>query len=164
MADLKPYCEESQSAYDVADEFFAPSPDAPRLCTCASPAGVEIALEEVPPAKPDPAFDELNEIPLEPTSPRGQVPPEPASMDNARATGFSAWIRRCRSSTSRELGHLASKPGSQPRSRVVPQSEEIDDNFMHHLTGCAGHLGRGLSNVAQVTLAKQQMRPDLRSG
>ena len=47
----------------------------------------------------------------------------------------------------------ANLEGNRDRAIVI-QSEEVYDNFMHYLTGCAERFRRGLVNVAQFTLTK----------
>ncbi|HKI38834.1 MAG TPA: class I SAM-dependent methyltransferase, partial [Mycobacterium sp.] len=43
--------------------------------------------------------------------------------------------------------------GNRDRAIAI-QSEEVYDNFMHYLTGCAERFRRGMINVAQFTLTK----------
>lgn len=59
MADLKPYYEESQSAYDISDEFFALYLDPTMTYTCAYFERDDMTLQEAQLAKLDMALDKL---------------------------------------------------------------------------------------------------------
>ena len=60
MSDLKPYYEESQSIYDVSDEFFALFLDPTMAYTCAYFERDDMTLEEASNAKFDLALGKLN--------------------------------------------------------------------------------------------------------
>jgi cyclopropane-fatty-acyl-phospholipid synthase len=60
MSDLKPYYEESQSIYDVSDEFFALFLDPTMAYTCAYFERDDMTLEEASIAKFDLALGKLN--------------------------------------------------------------------------------------------------------
>jgi cyclopropane-fatty-acyl-phospholipid synthase len=60
MADLRPYYEESQSIYDVSDEFFALFLDPTMAYTCAYFERDDMTLEEASNAKFDLALGKLN--------------------------------------------------------------------------------------------------------
>jgi cyclopropane-fatty-acyl-phospholipid synthase len=60
MSKLKPYYEESQSIYDVSDEFFALFLDPTMGYTCAYFERDDMSLEEAQNAKFDLALDKLN--------------------------------------------------------------------------------------------------------
>lgn len=60
MAKLRPYYEESQSAYDISDDFFALFLDPTWVYTCAYFERDDMTLEEAQLAKVDLALDKLN--------------------------------------------------------------------------------------------------------
>ncbi len=60
MAELKPYYEESQAAYDISDEFFGLFLDPNMVYTCAYFERDDMTLEEAQLAKLDLALDKLN--------------------------------------------------------------------------------------------------------
>ena len=60
MSDLTPYYEESQSIYDISDEFFALFLDPTMAYTCAYFERDDMTLEEAQNAKFDLALDKLN--------------------------------------------------------------------------------------------------------
>ncbi|MBW0020026.1 MAG: class I SAM-dependent methyltransferase [Mycobacterium sp.] len=60
MAELKPYFEESQSTYDISDEFFGLFLDPNMVYTCAYYERDDMTLEEAQTAKLDLALDKLN--------------------------------------------------------------------------------------------------------
>src|SRR3984957_9246799 len=60
MSQLRPYYEESQSIYDVSDEFFALFLDPTMAYTCAYFENDDMTLEEASNAKFDLALGKLN--------------------------------------------------------------------------------------------------------
>ena len=60
MATLEPYYEESQSTYDISDEFFGLFLDPNMVYTCAYFERDDMTLEEAQLAKLDLALDKLN--------------------------------------------------------------------------------------------------------
>src|SRR5437588_48342 len=60
MAELKPYYEESQSTYDISDDFFRLFLDPNMVYTCAYFERDDMTLEEAQLAKLDLALDKLN--------------------------------------------------------------------------------------------------------
>jgi mycolic acid methyltransferase MmaA1 len=60
MAELKPYFEDSQAAYDISDEFFALFLDPTWVYTCAYFERDDMTLQEAQLAKLDLAMDKLN--------------------------------------------------------------------------------------------------------
>jgi cyclopropane-fatty-acyl-phospholipid synthase len=60
MAELRPYYEESQSIYDISDEFFALFLDSTMAYTCAYFEREDMTLEEASNAKFDLALGKLN--------------------------------------------------------------------------------------------------------
>ncbi len=60
MAELKPYYEDSQAAYDISDEFFSLFLDPTMMYTCAYFEREDMTLEEAQLAKVDLALDKLN--------------------------------------------------------------------------------------------------------
>jgi len=60
MAELKPYYEDSQAAYDISDDFFALFLDPTWMYTCAYFERDDMTLEEAQLAKIDLALDKLN--------------------------------------------------------------------------------------------------------
>jgi cyclopropane-fatty-acyl-phospholipid synthase len=60
MAELKPYYEESQAAYDISDDFFGLFLDPTWVYTCAYFERDDMTLEEAQLAKLDLALDKLN--------------------------------------------------------------------------------------------------------
>ena len=87
--------------------------------------------------------------------PGGEVPSEPDIVDNAKAAGFSVeQIQLMQQHYARTLDTWAANLAGNRDRAIAIQSEEVYDNFMHYLTGCADRFRRGLVNVAQFTLAK----------
>src|ERR1700740_521968 len=60
MAELRPYYEDSQAAYDISDDFFGLFLDPTWVYTCAYFARDDMTLEEAQLAKLDLALDKLN--------------------------------------------------------------------------------------------------------
>src|SRR6201988_1311467 len=87
--------------------------------------------------------------------PGGEVPSEPDIVDNAKAAGFSLeQTQVLQRHYARTLDTWAAKLESARERAIALQSEEVYNNFMHYLTGCADRFRRGLVNVAQFTLNK----------
>ena len=87
--------------------------------------------------------------------PGGQLPSEPDIINNARAAGFSVdQTQLMQQHYARTLDTWAANLASNRERAVELQSEEVYDNFMHYLTGCAERFRRRLINVAQFTLTK----------
>jgi cyclopropane-fatty-acyl-phospholipid synthase len=87
--------------------------------------------------------------------PGGECPSEPDIVDNAQAAGFSVeQIQVLQQHYSRTLDTWAANLAGNRDRAIAIQSEEVYDNFMHYLTGCAERFRRGMINVAQFTLTK----------
>jgi len=87
--------------------------------------------------------------------PGGEVPSEPDIVDNARAAGFSVGqIQVLQKHYARTLDTWAANLEAARDRAIAAQSEEVYDNFMRYLTGCADRFRRGMINVAQFTLSK----------
>jgi mycolic acid methyltransferase MmaA1 len=87
--------------------------------------------------------------------PGGELPSEPDIVDNAKAAGFSLEeTQMLQSHYAKTLDTWAANLAANRDSAIAIQSEEVYDNFMHYLTGCADRFRRGLINVAQFTLVK----------
>ena len=81
--------------------------------------------------------------------------PAPLLRCNARAAGFSVeQTQLLQQHYARTLDTWAANLASNRERAVELQSEEVYDNFMHYLTGCAERFRRKLINVAQFTLTK----------
>ncbi|AWV48321.1 methyl mycolic acid synthase 1 [Mycobacterium leprae Kyoto-2] len=87
--------------------------------------------------------------------PGGELPSQPDIVDNAEAAGFSVeQIQLMQPHYARTLDMWATNLAAARDHALAIQPEEIYDNFMHYLTGCADRFRRGLINVAQFTLTK----------
>lgn len=87
--------------------------------------------------------------------PGGELPSQPDIVDNAETAGFSVeQIQLMQSHYARTLDVWAANLAAARDHALAIQPEEIYDNFMHYLTGCADRFRRGLINVAQFTLIK----------
>lgn len=87
--------------------------------------------------------------------PGGEVPSQPDIVDNAEAAGFSVeHTQLMQPHYARTLDIWAANLAAARDRAIAIQPEEIYDNFMHYLTGCADRFRRGLINVAQFTLTK----------
>jgi cyclopropane-fatty-acyl-phospholipid synthase len=87
--------------------------------------------------------------------PGGEVPSEPDIVDNAKAAGFLVeQTQLLQAHYARTLDTWAANLAAARDSAIALQSEEVYNNFMHYLTGCAERFRRGLINVAQFTLTK----------
>jgi cyclopropane-fatty-acyl-phospholipid synthase len=87
--------------------------------------------------------------------PGGEVPSEPDIVDNAKAAGFSVGqIQLMQQHYARTLDTWAANLEANRDRAIALQPEEVYDNFMRYLTGCADRFRRGLINVAQFTLTK----------
>ncbi|QUR66368.1 mycolic acid methyltransferase MmaA1 [Mycobacterium spongiae] len=87
--------------------------------------------------------------------PGGELPSEPDIVDNARINGFCLdRIQLLPQHYARTLDMWAANLAAARDRAIAVQSEEVYNNFMHYLTGCAERFRRGLINVAQFTLTK----------
>ncbi len=87
--------------------------------------------------------------------PGGELPSEPDIVDNATAAGYTvAETQVLQPHYAKTLDTWAANLEANRERAVALQSEEVYDNFMHYLTGCADRFRRGLINVAQFTLVK----------
>ncbi|OBG28957.1 mycolic acid methyltransferase MmaA1 [Mycobacterium sp. 852002-51057_SCH5723018] len=87
--------------------------------------------------------------------PGGELPSEPDIVDNAKAAGFSLEDTQVlQPHYAKTLDTWAANLAANRDRAIAIQSEEVYDNFMHYLTGCADRFRRGLINVAQFTLVK----------
>ncbi|MCV7103350.1 mycolic acid methyltransferase MmaA1 [Mycobacterium palustre] len=87
--------------------------------------------------------------------PGGELPSEPDIVDNAAAAGFSLEETQVlQPHYAKTLDTWAANLKANRERAIAIQSEEVYDNFMHYLTGCAERFRRGLINVAQFTLVK----------
>ncbi len=87
--------------------------------------------------------------------PGGELPSEPDIVDNATGAGFSVeQIQELQPHYARTLDMWAANLEGNRDRAIAIQSEDVYNNFMHYLTGCADRFRRGLINVAQFTLVK----------
>lgn len=87
--------------------------------------------------------------------PGGELPSEPDIVDNAQAAGFSVTATQLlQQHYARTLDMWAANLEAGQKHAIELQSQEVYNNFMHYLTGCADRFRRGLINVAQFTLVK----------
>jgi cyclopropane-fatty-acyl-phospholipid synthase len=87
--------------------------------------------------------------------PGGEVPSEPDIVDNAAAAGFSLeQTQALQPHYARTLDTWAANLEGNRDRAIALQSEDVYNNFIHYLTGCAEFFRRGLINVAQFTLTK----------
>jgi cyclopropane-fatty-acyl-phospholipid synthase len=87
--------------------------------------------------------------------PGGELPSEPDIVDNAKNAGFSLeQTQLLQPHYAKTLYTWAANLESNRDRAIELQSEEVYNNFMHYLTGCAARFRRGLINVAQFTLTK----------
>jgi cyclopropane-fatty-acyl-phospholipid synthase len=87
--------------------------------------------------------------------PGGEVPSEPDIVDNAKNAGFYlTQTQLLQAHYAKTLDTWAANLESNRDRAIELQSEEVYNNFMHYLTGCADLFRRGLTNVAQFTLTK----------
>jgi cyclopropane-fatty-acyl-phospholipid synthase len=87
--------------------------------------------------------------------PGGELPSEPDIVDNARAAGFAVeQTQLMQQHYAKTLDAWAANLEASRERAIAIQSEEVYNNFMHYLTGCAVRFRRGLINVAQFTLTK----------
>jgi len=87
--------------------------------------------------------------------PGGELPSEPDIVDNAQAAGFFLeQTQLMQQHYARTLDMWAANLEAARDRAVALQSQEVYDNFMHYLTGCAERFRRRLINVAQFTLTK----------
>ncbi|WP_373137960.1 mycolic acid methyltransferase MmaA1 [Mycobacterium marinum] len=87
--------------------------------------------------------------------PGGEVPSESDIVDNAQAAGFAVeQIQLMQQHYAHTLDIWAANLAAVRDRAIAVQSEQVYDNFMHYLTGCAERFRRGLVNVGQFTLTK----------
>ncbi|WP_220020217.1 mycolic acid methyltransferase MmaA1 [Mycobacterium tuberculosis] len=87
--------------------------------------------------------------------PGGELPSEPDIVDNAQAAGFTIeHVQLLQQHYARTLDAWAANLQAARERAIAVQSEEVYNNFMHYLTGCAERFRRGLINVAQFTMTK----------
>ncbi len=87
--------------------------------------------------------------------PGGELPSEPDIVDNAQAAGFSVeQTQLMQQHYAKTLDVWAANLEAQREKAIELQSEDVYNNFMHYLTGCAERFRRRLINVAQFTLVK----------
>jgi len=87
--------------------------------------------------------------------PGGELPSEPDIVDSATSAGFSLeQTQLLQPHYAKTLDMWAANLESNRERAIKLQSEEVYDNFMHYLTGCAERFRRGLINVGQFTLIK----------
>ena len=87
--------------------------------------------------------------------PGGELPSEPDIVDSATSAGFSLeQTQLLQTHYAKTLDMWAANLESNRERAIKLQSEEVYDNFMHYLTGCAERFRRGLINVGQFTLIK----------
>jgi cyclopropane-fatty-acyl-phospholipid synthase len=97
--------------------------------------------------------DERPTIPQIPA--RVDFPAEPDIVDNAKNAGFHLeQTQLLQPHYAKTLDTWAANLQSNRDRAIELQSEEVYNNFMHYLTGCAERFRRGLINVAQFTLTK----------
>jgi cyclopropane-fatty-acyl-phospholipid synthase len=87
--------------------------------------------------------------------PGGELPSEPDIVDNAKNAGFHLdQTQLLQPHYAKTLDAWAANLESKRERAIELQSEEVYDNFMHYLTGCAERFRRRLINVGQFTLTK----------
>ncbi|OIN77874.1 mycolic acid methyltransferase MmaA1 [Mycobacterium malmoense] len=87
--------------------------------------------------------------------PGGELPSEPDIVDNAKNAGFSLeQTQLLQPHYAKTLDAWAANLEANRERAIELQSEQVYDNFMRYLTGCAERFRRGLINVGQFTLAK----------
>jgi cyclopropane-fatty-acyl-phospholipid synthase len=87
--------------------------------------------------------------------PGGELPSEPDIVDSAKSAGFSLeQTQLLQPHYAKTLDMWAANLESNRERAIKLQTEEVYDNFMHYLTGCAERFRRGLINVGQFTLTK----------
>lgn len=73
--------------------------------------------------------------------PGGELPSEPDIVDNAQAAGFTIeHVQLLQQHYARTLDAWAANLQAARERAIAVQSEEVYNNFMHYLTGCAGAL------------------------
>jgi cyclopropane fatty-acyl-phospholipid synthase-like methyltransferase len=168
MTALTPYFEESQSIYDISDDFFglfldptmvymrilqARRHDAGRSPKCQVRAGAEKAASR---ARDDIARHRLwlgrsdKEI-----FPGGQLPAQEDIFEFARAAGFSVEkVQLLGKHYERTLSIWAANLEANKEKAIAVQSEQVYDRYIKYLTGCENFFRKGISNVGQFTLVK----------
>jgi len=87
--------------------------------------------------------------------PGGELPAEDNIVGNAQAAGFLLTETQVlQPHYARTLDTWAANLEANRDRAIALQSEEVYDNFIHYLTGCAERFRRGLINVAQFTFSK----------
>lgn len=87
--------------------------------------------------------------------PGGEMPSEPDIIDNATAAGFSLQqTQYLQPHYIKTLDTWAANLESNRGRAIALQSDQVYDNFIRYLTGCAERFRRGLINVGQFTLVK----------
>jgi len=87
--------------------------------------------------------------------PGGEMPSEPDIVDNATAAGFVVGqTQLMQQHYARTLDMWAANLQANRERAIALQSDQVYDNFMHYLTGCADRFRRRIVNVAQFTLTK----------
>ncbi|MXI71122.1 methyltransferase domain-containing protein [Mycobacterium tuberculosis] len=87
--------------------------------------------------------------------PGGQLPAQEDIFKFAQAADFSVEkVQLLQQHYARTLNIWAANLAANKDRAIALQSEEVYNNFMHYLTGCAERFRRGLINVAQFTMTK----------
>jgi cyclopropane-fatty-acyl-phospholipid synthase len=87
--------------------------------------------------------------------PGGELPSEPDIVDNAKDAGFHLeQTQLLQQHYAKTLDAWAANLEANRERAIALQSEQVYDNFIHYLTGCAERFRRRLINVGQFTLTK----------
>jgi cyclopropane-fatty-acyl-phospholipid synthase len=87
--------------------------------------------------------------------PGGEMPGREDITDRSREAGFLVEnVKLLQMHYVRTLDAWAANLEANRERAIAIQSEEVYDQYMHYLTGCANLFRKGISNVAQFTLVK----------
>ena len=87
--------------------------------------------------------------------PGGEMPSREDITDGSREAGFLVEnVKLLQMHYVRTLDAWAANLEANRERAIAIQSEEVYDQYMHYLTGCANLFRKGISNVAQFTLVK----------
>jgi cyclopropane-fatty-acyl-phospholipid synthase len=87
--------------------------------------------------------------------PGGEMPGKQDILDYSQAAGFSVEeIQLLQPHYIRTLETWAANLEAHREAAIAIQSEEVYNQYIHYLTGCANLFRKGISNVGQFTLVK----------